>query len=143
MSNPQTLRFLKLHLDATLPTRGSAQSAGLDLYAIEDLELQPGGRTAVRTGLAVAIPSGYYGRVAPRSGLAVKNGLDVLAGVIDSDYRGEIRCAIINLSAEPFQITAGMRIAQLIIESIVTPDPVWDTELDSTTRGAGGFGSTG
>jgi dUTP pyrophosphatase len=143
MSNSQTLRFLKLHSDATLPTRGSAQSAGLDLYAIEDLELQPGGRTAVRTGLAVAIPAGYYGRVAPRSGLAVKNGLDVLAGVIDSDYRGEIRCAIINLSAEAFQITAGMRIAQLIVESIVTPDPVWDTELESTTRGAGGFGSTG
>src|SRR5258705_13024238 len=102
MSNSQTLRFLKLHLDATLPTRGSAQSAGLDLYAIEDLELQPGGRTAVRTGLAVAIPEGYYGRVAPRSGLAVKNGLDVLAGVIDGDDHGQIRGGIVNFRPEPF-----------------------------------------
>src|SRR5882672_6970566 len=109
MSNSQTLRFLKLHSDATLPTRGSAQSAGLDLYAIEDLELQQGDRMAVRTGLAVAIPAGYYGRVAPRSGLAVKNGLDVLAGVIDSDYRGEIRCAIINTGGEVVELPSGGR----------------------------------
>src|SRR5258707_13961709 len=113
MSNSQTLRFLKLHSDATLPTRGSAQSAGLDLYAIEDLELQPGGRTAVRTGLAVAIPAGYYGRVAPRSGLAVKNGLDVLAGGIDSDYRGESRCALIKFCGPAIRNNAGIRVASL------------------------------
>src|SRR5258707_12171141 len=122
MSNSQTLRFLKLHSDATLPTRGSAQSAGLDLYAIEDLELQSGGRTAVRTGLAVAIPAGYYGRVAPRSGLAVKNGLDVLAGVIDRDYRGEIRCAIIHFGAEPIRVTLGKRDGPFVNKINVSPE---------------------
>lgn len=137
------LRFLRLHPAAKLPTRGSRQAAGLDLYAIEALRLEAGARAAVRTGLAVAIPAGFYGRVAPRSGLAVNYGLDVLAGVIDSDYRGEIVCAIVNHGRETFTIEAGQRIAQLIIEAIITPDAVWADALDETARGAGGFGSTG
>jgi len=138
------LKFLRLHPAAKLPTRGSRDAAGLDLYAIEALTLEAaGGRAAVRTGLAVAIPRGFYGRVAPRSGLAVNYGLDVLAGVIDSDYRGEIVCAIVNHGRESFTLDAGQRVAQLIIEAIITPDPAWADALDETARGAGGFGSTG
>ncbi|HKP71509.1 MAG TPA: dUTP diphosphatase [Pyrinomonadaceae bacterium] len=138
-----TLKFLKLHPAATLPTRGSAQAAGLDLYAVEDATLAAGERATVRTGLSVAIPRGFYGRVAPRSGLAVRHGLDVLAGVIDSDYRGEIVCALVNHGAEAFELKAGDRVAQLIIEAIITPEAEWADALDRTARGAGGFGSTG
>jgi dUTP pyrophosphatase len=137
------LSFRRLHPDARLPTRGSRHAAGLDLYSIESLTIEPGERVGVRTGLAVAIPEGFYGRVAPRSGLAVRNGIDVLAGVIDSDYRGEIVCAVINHGAETFVAEKGTRVAQLVIEAIITPEPVWADELDETERGAGGFGSTG
>ena len=140
---PERLEFMRLDTAAKLPTRGSRHSAGLDLYSIESLTIPAKERASVRTGLAVAIPHGCYGRVAPRSGLAVRHGLDVLAGVIDSDYRGEIICALINHGNEPLVIDAGMRVAQLIIESIVTPEPVWSEDLSWTERGGGGFGSTG
>jgi dUTP pyrophosphatase len=139
----QRLHFKRLHTDAKLPARGSEGAAGLDLYAVERVTLEPGARAAVRTGLAVAIPRGYYGRVAPRSGLALRHGIDVLAGVIDSDYRGEILCALVNHGREPFQIETGARVAQLVVEAIATPDPVWAEDLEQTDRGAGGFGSTG
>ena len=92
----ERLLFKRLHPAARLPTRGSAGAAGLDLYAVERVTIAPGARAAVRTGLAAAVPCGFYGRVAPRSGLAVRHGVDVLAGVIDSDYRGEILCALVN-----------------------------------------------
>ncbi|HJR06920.1 MAG TPA: dUTP diphosphatase [Pyrinomonadaceae bacterium] len=137
------LKFLRLDPAAKLPTRGSVHAAGLDLYSIEDVTLEAGARASVRTGLSVAIPEGFYGRVAPRSGLAVNYGLDVLAGVIDSDYRGEIICALVNHGRETFVIEAGQRIAQLIVEAIITPEPAWADSLDETARGAGGFGSTG
>ena len=136
------LRFKQLDQSAVLPTRGSALAAGLDICSIEDLELQPKQRATVRTGLAVAIPSGFYGRVAPRSGLAAKNGLDVLAGVIDSDYRGEICCVLYNTGDEILSLPAGSKICQLIVEQIITPEAAWVNDLDSTARGAGGFGST-
>lgn len=137
------LEFKKLHPSAKLPTRGSRFSAGLDLYSSEDVIIASHARAIVKTGLSVAVPHGYYGRVAPRSGLAVKHGLDVLAGVIDSDYRGELLCALINHGTEPVEITIGMRIAQLVIESIATPEAVWSEELNTTERGDGGMGSTG
>jgi dUTP pyrophosphatase len=138
------LKFLKLHPAAKLPARGSEHAAGLDLYAVEDVTLEAcGGRAMVRTGLSVAIPRGFYGRVAPRSGLAVKHGLDVLAGVIDADYRGEIVCALVNHGRETLTLEAGQRVAQLIVEAIITPEAVWADALDETARGAGGFGSTG
>ena len=126
-----------------LPRRGSARSAGLDICSIEDLEIGPRQRIAARTGLAVAIPPGFYGRVAPRSGLAAKNGLDVLAGVIDSDYRGEVQCLLYNTSDEKIILPAGNKICQLIVEQIIMPEAVWATDLEETVRGAGGFGSTG
>lgn len=95
------------------------------------------------TGLAVAIPEGYYGRVAPRSGLATQKGLDVLAGVIDADYRGEIRCLLYNTGDEVIHLPAQSKICQLIIEKITTPEAVWADEISDTDRGSGGFGSTG
>lgn len=137
------LRFKQLDPRAVLPKRGSALAAGLDVCAIEDLQIPPRQRRMARTGLAVAIPPGFYGRVAPRSGLAAKNGLDVLAGVIDSDYRGEICCVLYNTGDEPINLPAGSKICQLIIEQIITPEAAWATDLDDTARGAGGFGSTG
>jgi dUTP pyrophosphatase len=139
----ERLRFKRLQAEAKLPTRGSSEAAGLDIYALERVELAPRQRAAVSTGLSVAIPRGFYGRVAPRSGLAVRHGIDTMSGVIDSDYRGEILCVLVNHGDEPFEIVAGTRIAQLIIESIALPEPAWADELDETERGAGGFGSTG
>lgn len=137
------LKFKRLDERATLPTRGSISSAGLDLYAIEQINIGPQGRVVARTGLSVAVPEGCYGRVAPRSGLAVNYGLDVLAGVIDSDYRGEILCALYNTSNVPITLEAGSKICQLIIERIITPSAMWADSLSDTTRGVGGFGSTG
>ena len=137
------LHFKQLDPRAVLPQRGSALAAGLDVCSIEDVEIGPKQRVTAKTGLAVAIPAGFYGRIAPRSGLAAKKGLDVLSGVIDSDYRGEILCLLYNTGDEIINLPAGSKICQMIIEQIITPDAVWATELDETARGAGGFGSTG
>jgi dUTP pyrophosphatase len=115
----------------------------LDLFSLEEVLIQPRQRALVRTGLAVAIPEGFYGRVAPRSGLAVKEGLDVLAGVIDADYRGEILCALYNTGDLPIHLPARSKICQLIVEKIITPIAAWSDDLSETARGAGGFGSTG
>jgi dUTP pyrophosphatase len=117
-------------------------AAGMDLYSIEETTLASGKRAAIRTGLSVAIPHGFYGRIAPRSGLALKNGIDILAGVVDSDYRGEVLCILINNGESDFRIQVHDRIAQLIIEKILTPQPEWAADLDKTTRGDKGFGSS-
>jgi dUTP pyrophosphatase len=139
----ESLSFKKLDPDAVLPERASQSSAGLDLYSIEAVSLKPGERRLVRTGLAVAIPEGFYGRVAPRSGLAVKKGVDVLAGVIDADYRGEVGCLLYNAGDEAITLPAQSKICQLIIEKIITPNAVWAESLSDTVRGSGGFGSSG
>ena len=140
---PRVLTFKRLDPRATLPTRGSSQAAGLDIYSIDDLAIEPKQRALVSTGLAVAIPEGHYGRVAPRSGLATKNGLDVLAGVIDTDYRGEVCCLLYNSGEETIHLPAQSKICQLIVEKIITPTAVWADEISETDRGSGGFGSTG
>jgi len=137
------LCFKKLHPSAVLPTRGSSQSAGLDLYSIEEITIAPKQRALVPTGLAVAIPEGYYGRIAPRSGLALRAGLDVLSGVIDADYRGEIGCLLYNTGDETINLPAQSKICQLIIEKIIMPTPAWADDISETERGSGGFGSTG
>ncbi|MFN7999605.1 MAG: dUTP diphosphatase [Acidobacteriota bacterium] len=137
------IQFKRLHPDAQLPTRGSAAAAGADLHCLAAFTLHPGERQAVATGLAVAIPAGWYGRVAPRSGLAAKHGVDTLAGVIDSDYRGEVRVLLVNLGQEPVRFAAGDRIAQLIIERAAECSYQWAEDLADTERAAGGFGSTG
>jgi dUTP pyrophosphatase len=137
------LKFLKLNPSAVLPTRASSNAAGLDLYSVEDVVLAIGKIVPVRTGLSVAIPQGSYGRIAPRSGLAVKHGIDVLAGVVDSDYRGELICVLINHGDSDFLIQKNDRVAQLIIEKISTPEPEWAESLATTPRGDKGFGSSG
>ncbi|HKO60009.1 MAG TPA: dUTP diphosphatase [Pyrinomonadaceae bacterium] len=143
MAQQKELRFKKLNERATLPSRGSELSAGLDLYSTEEITIRPQHRQLARTGLAIAIPPNHYGRIAPRSGLAMKHGLDVLSGVIDSDYRGEIGCLLYNTGDETIHLPAGTKMCQLIIEKIELPAAVWADDLDETTRGSGGFGSTG
>lgn len=137
------LQFQKISEHAILPTRGSVHSAALDIYSAQNVVVPARMFVTVQTGLKLAIPEGYYGRVAPRSGLAAKCGIDTLAGVIDSDYRGELGCVLMNNSDQDFTITIGDRIAQLIIEKIIQPEPVWADELPGTECGEGGFGSTG
>jgi dUTP pyrophosphatase len=136
------LSFKRLDPRATLPARGSSSAAGLDIYSIEPISIAPRQRLLARTGLAVAIPDGFYGRLAPRSGLATKQGLDVLAGVIDSDYRGELCCLLYNAGDETVELPPESKICQLIVERIILPAPVWVDDLDETSRGQGGFGST-
>jgi dUTP pyrophosphatase len=142
MEEKESLSFKKLDPKALLPTRGSASAAGLDLYSIAGISLQPRERRLIKTGLAVDIPEGYYGRLAPRSGLAAQKGIDVLAGVIDADYRGEIGCLLYNTGDETIDLPAQTKICQLIIEKIITPDAVWVDSLAETSRGSGGFGPT-
>ncbi len=128
---------------AKAPTRGSEAAAGLDLYASEDNVVPPRGKALVKTGLQMRIPMGCYGRVAPRSGLALKKFIDVGAGVIDADYNGEVGVVLFNFSADEFVVKTGDRIAQLILERICMAPVVVVDAIDDTQRGAGGFGSTG
>ncbi|GAA6018419.1 hypothetical protein JCM10207_000888 [Rhodosporidiobolus poonsookiae] len=128
---------------AKLPVRGSALAAGYDLSSAEDKVVPAQGKALISTGLAIAVPEGTYGRVAPRSGLASKHMIDTGAGVIDADYRGEVKVLLFNHAKDDFQITTGDRIAQLILERIVTPEVQEVASLSDTARGAGGFGSTG
>lgn len=128
---------------AQAPARQSDQAAGYDLHLDEDLVLFPNERKLVSTGIAVAIPYGYYGRIAPRSSLAVKKYIDIGAGVVDSDYRGEVKVLMIYSGKERLSLKRGDRIAQLILEKITLPEIEIVSTLDSTERGAGGFGSTG
>lgn len=134
----------KLSDKATIPSQGSTEAAGYDLYAAENGVVYSLSRALIKTNISIAIPEGYYGRIAPRSGLAYKNGIDVLAGVIDSDYRGDIGVILFNTSTtNEFQVKAGDRIAQIIIEKCHNVH--WDSEenLDKTKREQKGFGSTG
>lgn len=138
-----SLQVRLLSEDATVPKRGTPYAAGYDLSSAEYNEVPARGRKLIKTDIAVAIPSGTYARVAPRSGLAFKHGIDVMAGVIDEDYRGAVGVILYNTSDEPFQVSIGDRIAQLILEKIETPLVNVVEELDETGRGEGGFGSTG
>ena len=128
---------------AKLPTRGSAEAAGLDLYADASVSIMPHPNNLVPTGISMIIPTGYYGRVAPRSGVSVKTGLIVNAGVIDSDYRGEVKIVFHNPNKQYVDIKAGEKVAQLIIEKIALLDVKEVESLDQTERGSNGFGSTG
>lgn len=143
METTTLLYVKKLHKDAVIPTRGSEWSAGVDLSAIEQVVIEPGTRAIVGTGLSVAIPTETYLRIAPRSGLAAKHGIDVFAGVVDSDYRGEIKVILANHGEQPFVINKGDRIAQAILEVIKLAIVVETFDLPDTGRGANGFGSTG
>jgi deoxyuridine 5'-triphosphate nucleotidohydrolase len=135
---------VKKHSDtATLPERKSALAAGYDLCSDEELTLPPGQRKAIATNISVEIPPGHYGRVAPRSGLAVKQGINVLAGVIDADYRGKVGVVLVNHAYDNFHVKVGDRIAQLILEKCSMFEVKEIEEHSATERGEGGFGSTG
>ncbi|XP_019389168.1 PREDICTED: deoxyuridine 5'-triphosphate nucleotidohydrolase, mitochondrial isoform X1 [Crocodylus porosus] len=137
------LRFAKLSENAFTPSRGSARAAGYDLYSAYDCVIPPMEKAIVKTDIQISLPSGCYGRVAPRSGLAAKHFIDVGAGVIDEDYRGNVGVVLFNFGKEPFEVKKGDRIAQLICERIFYPDLEEVQNLDDTERGVGGFGSTG
>jgi len=147
------LNVTKLTPNAQLPVRGSSGAAGYDLFSTDSYVVLPGRRVVVSTGISIQLPPGTYGRIAPRSGLAVKHGLDTLAGVIDPDYTGEVKVVLQNLDqTQPFVIRPGYRIAQIILENCTIVDVV-ETETvggapqipppPPTARGAAGFGSTG
>lgn len=135
--------------DLALPVRHSDLAAGLDLTAAVPADrpvvIAPGGRAAIPTGLVFALPAGTEGQVRPRSGLAMKHGVTVLntPGTIDADYRGEVQVLLINLGTEPFAVTRGMRIAQLVVAPVTMTRLIEAARLDETSRGTGGFGSTG
>ena len=137
----------RLRPDAVLPRAMSELAAGMDLCAALDapIRLAPGERAAVATGLALAIPPGWEGQVRPRSGLALRRGLTVLnaPGTIDADYRGEVMVLLVNLDGSEQTISPGERIAQLVVAPVALAEVVEVAELDSTERGAGGYGSTG
>lgn len=142
-----TLYIKRESPSAILPSRGSAGAAGLDLFADlgigQEVTLYPGRRLLISTGVSVATPSNTYLRIAPRSGLALKFGIDTMAGVVDEDYRGSVGVILLNTGDEKFVIKHGDRIAQGILE-LVVPALVEETdELPPTDRGTGGFGSTG
>jgi dUTP pyrophosphatase len=140
------LAFQRLDPNAALPERAHPGDAGFDLRSIEDVEVGPGERAMVRTGLAVAIPDGHAGLVLPRSGLASKHGLTLAnaPGLIDSGYRGELICSVVNLDPhESVKIARGDRIAQLVVVEVPERRPGWVDELPPSSRGESGFGSTG
>jgi dUTP pyrophosphatase len=140
------LEFRRIDPTVPLPSYAHPGDAGLDLASNVDVEMGPGKRATVPTGLAVAIPEGHAGLVLPRSGLATRHGLTLAnaPGLIDAGYRGEIIIAVVNLDlVEPVKIARGDRIAQLVVVPIAAVDPAWADELPPTTRGEGGFGSTG
>lgn len=141
------IKMTKLDKDATIPTQGTKYAAGFDLYANESVTIGSGFRALINTGIAIAIPRGMVGLIWPRSGLAVKSGIDVLAGVIDSDYRGDIGVCLFNTNSDKrngsVYIKKGDRIAQLIIQQYQSFNICEVESLDETERGSGGFGSTG
>jgi dUTP pyrophosphatase len=139
------LPIQRLHADAVVPHRAYTGDAGLDLASCERVELGPGERALVGTGLAVAIPEGYAGFVQPRSGLAARHGLTVVnsPGLVDSGYRGELRVVLLNTDrTEPFVVEPGMRIAQLVVLQVPELELVEVDELPSSERGVRGFGSS-
>mmetsp|Transcript_19686 Transcript_19686/g.28732 ORF Transcript_19686/g.28732 Transcript_19686/m.28732 type:complete len:151 (+) Transcript_19686:1-453(+) len=137
------LQVKRLSEDAIIPTRGSNLSAGFDLSSAAHTVIKSGGKGIVKTDLSIACPEGTYGRIAPRSGLAVKKFIDVGAGVVDADYRGPVGVVLFNFGEEDFVVEKGDRVAQLILEKISMSCVVDVNELSDTARGAGGFGSTG
>jgi dUTP pyrophosphatase len=141
-----SVRVVRLDPRAVLPTRAHAGDAGLDLYALEPAELGPGARASIGTGVAIEIPDGQAGLVLPRSGLAARHGIALVnaPGLIDSGYRGELRVLLLNTDpAEPFQLAAGDRIAQLVLVRVESPAVIEVEQLTDSERGSGGFGSSG
>ena len=143
INNIMETRILFTSEFSTCPAKGTPEAAGYDLYSIEEGEIPPQERKMLDTGIQMEIPKGYYGRIAPRSGLALKNGIDVMAGVIDSDYRNNIKCILLNTDKNNiYKYNIGDKIAQIIIEKHYDICFV-DSEMLEKTERSGGFGSTG
>jgi dUTP pyrophosphatase len=136
------IKFKRLDKDAQLPTRATEGAAGFDIYCNGFYTIAPSVRCLLDTGIAMAIPEGWCGFVMPRSGLAAKHGIDRLAGLIDSDYRGEVKVSLINHGESPVEFKKGDRIAQIIFVPVMLASCEVE-EFEDTERGAGGFGSTG
>lgn len=140
------LAYTRLHTDALAPARPRPGDAGYDLHAAETATLEPGARASVGTGLAIALPEGQAGLVLPRSGLALRHGIALVnaPGLIDPDYRGEVRVLMLNTDRrEPYAVEIGDRIAQLLLVPFALPEPREEEALEETGRGGGGFGSSG
>lgn len=137
------IRVKKLHPDAIVPAFAHPGDAGMDLYSVEDIVIQPGERRSVPTGIAIALPDGYVSLVWDKSGVSHKFGMKTLGGVLDCGYRGEYLIGLVNLGQEPFEIKKGQKVAQLLIQKVEHPEIEVVDELDETSRGTGGFGSTG
>ena len=140
-----TLKFKRIHPEATLPAYGHEGDAGMDVRSVEELEILPGARALVHTGLVMMLPPGWEAQVRPRSGLALKHGVTVLntPGTIDAGYRGEVGVILANFGSEPFRVAKGDKVAQIVVAPVVRAGIVEAAEVDDTERGAGGFGSTG
>ncbi|MDW7759937.1 MAG: dUTP diphosphatase [Acidobacteriota bacterium] len=136
------LAVKRIHPDAKLPVRGHPGDAGLDLFAVEDGLLAPGEIRPISTGIQVAVPAGHVGLIWDKSGISLQ-GVHRLAGVVDAGYRGEVRVVLANLGRESFEIRKGMKIAQMLVQAVAAPEVVEMDELDVTSRGEDGFGSTG
>ena len=139
------VKFRKIDPAAILPSYAHPGDAGMDVRSVEELVIEPGGRSLVRTGLVMMLPPGYEAQVRPRSGLALKNGVTVLntPGTIDEGYRGEVGVILANFGAEPFRVEKGAKIAQIVIAPCTRAEIVETDEVDATERGESGFGSTG
>lgn len=138
-----SLKVLRLSDKGFLPKRGTPYSAGLDLFSPIDTEVQPGSRLLVKLDISIELYDGTFGHILPRSGLSLKNGIHIGAGVIDSDYRGNVGVLLFNLSNDTFVINRGDRIAQLVVKKYEMVEPEEIFENNETGRGDGGFGSTG
>lgn len=140
---PFSAKFKRLHPQAILPRLDHPGDAGLGLYSVESHDLAPGARAAIGIGWAVDFPHGYVARILGRSGLAVRVGLHPIGGVIDASYRGEWKVILLNSGHEPYHVEKGEKIAQVVFYPIITPVIEEVTDLSDSTRGTGGFGSTG
>ena len=137
------LRIQRLNLDAKIPISPYKGNAGMDVFSVEEVDIPAGEKIAVKTGLKLAIPEGYAGFVWDKSGLALKHHLKTMAGVIDSNYRGELMVVLTNLGKEPYHVEKGSKIAQLIITPVASPEIEEGIVADDTERGTAGFGSSG
>ena len=137
------LKIQRLCEEAIIPRFAHEGDAGMDLYSIKEYSLKPGERTCAQTGIKIAIPRGYAGIIKPKSGLALNHGVDIMAGVIDSGYRGEIGVVMINLGHKELKVDKSQKIAQMIFYQVHHPSIKEVSSLDETSRGEGGFGSTG
>ena len=140
-----TLKFRRIHPDASLPSYAHEGDAGMDVRSVEDVEIAPGSRALVHTGLVMMLPPGWEAQVRPRSGLALKHGVTVLntPGTIDAGYRGEVGVILANFGEGPFKVARGDKVAQIVVAPVARAEIVESAEVDETERGAGGFGSTG